>query len=101
MENTELATKTPNTKGIMRLEQADSPCKKIYFVLQLMYVFDEPHKLYSTFFKLVQDVQKAAPTTSVFISKVCESVLNDDYFSALEFARQLIGYEQKVISEAA
>ena len=101
MENTELATKTVNTKGIMRLEQADSPCKKIYFVLQLMYVFDEPHKLHNLFFSLVQDVQKAAPTTSLFISKVCDSLVNDDYLGALQIARDLVGYEEKIIAKAA
>lgn len=101
MENTELATKSINPKGIMRLDQADSPCKKIYFVLQLMYVFEEPHKLYNLFFNLVQEVQKAAPSTSVFISQLCEGVMNDDYFGALEVARQLIGYEQKITGKAA
>ena len=101
MENTVSETKPLNTKGLMRLEQADSPCKKIYFVLQLMYVFDEQHSLHKLFFSLVDDVQKAAPTTSLFISKVCDSLFNDDYFGALEAARQLIGYEEKIIAKAA
>jgi flagellar protein FlbT len=100
MENTELKVKPINATGIMQEEQADSPCKKIYFVVQLMYISDEPHKLHELFFNLVRDVQKAAPTTSLFIANICKSIMNDDYLGALEETRNLIGYEQKIIARA-
>jgi flagellar protein FlbT len=103
MENTALkenTINTINTIGIMQEDQADSPCKKIYFCLQLMYLSDEPHKMYGLFFDLVRAVQSAAPSTSVLISKVCDYVLNDDYLCALKEACQLVGYEQKIIAKA-
>ncbi len=99
MENAELKMKQVNSVGIMQEEQADSPCKKVYFVVQLMYISDEPQKLHELFFNLVRDVQKAAPSTSVLVAEVCECIMNDNYIGALEVTRQLIGYEEKVIAK--
>ena len=100
MENTELNTKPINAIGVMQEEQADSPCKKIYFVVQLMYISDEPHKLHELFFDLARDVQAAAPSMSLFIANICEYIMNDDYLAALNETRSLIGYEQKIIAKA-
>ena len=50
-------------KDIMSLAAADTPCKKIYFAIQLMYVdernLSEHHK---TYWDLVKDVTEAAPS---------------------------------------
>ena len=100
MENLEHKKKPMTEIGVMQEEQADSPCKKIYFVVQLMYLSDEPHKMHGLFFDLVRDVQAAAPSTSLFIGKVCEHIMNDDYLGALRETRHLIGYEQKIIARA-
>jgi flagellar protein FlbT len=100
MENIEFRKKPTNAIGVMQAEQADSPCKRIYFVVQLMYFSDEPQKLHALFFKLVQDVQKAAPTTNLFIAWIGGHILNDDYLSALDETCRLIEYEQRIIAEA-
>ena len=84
--------------GVMQEEQADSPCKKIYFVVQLMYISDEPQKLHKVFFDLVRDVQTAAPSMTVFIARVGEYIMNDDYLGALQEIRSLIEYEQRIIA---
>jgi flagellar protein FlbT len=100
MENTQLKTKPVNAIGVMQEEQADSPCKKIYFVVQLMYISDEPHKLHGLFFDLVRAVQAAAPSMSLFIASICEGIMNNDYLGALNETSCLIGYEQKIIARA-
>ena len=50
-------------KDIMSLNEADSPCRRIYFAIQLMYVdqenLAEHHK---TYWELVKDVAEAAPS---------------------------------------
>jgi len=52
-------------KDIMTLTSADTPCKKIYFAIQLMYVDGKNLKEHlETFWELVKDVAEAAPSKS-------------------------------------
>ncbi|MBN1227721.1 MAG: flagellar biosynthesis repressor FlbT [Deltaproteobacteria bacterium] len=87
-------------KDIMSVKEADSPCRRIYFVIQLMYVDDknltEHHK---TYWKLVKDVTDAAPSTRKLISEISEYVLHNRYYQALKLSRRLIDYEQEAISK--
>jgi flagellar protein FlbT len=49
-------------KDIMSEKEANSPCRRIYFVIQLMYV-DEENLVthHNTYWKLVQSLVEAAP----------------------------------------
>jgi len=86
-------------KDILSEKNADSPCKRIYFIIQLMYVdekkMSEHHTLY---WKLVSDVIKAAPSTIPLVDQISEHILNNRYYQALKKAKKLIEYEQEVIS---
>src|ERR1700722_8162289 len=53
-------------KDIMLENEANTPCKKIYFTVQLMYISPEPEKIYKTYFSLIRDIQHAAPSTALF-----------------------------------
>ena len=85
-------------KNIMSEKDADSPCRKIYFTIQLMYIDEENliehHNIY---WKLVQDIVKAAPSMLALIDQISEHILNNKYYQALKLARKLIDYEQEVI----
>lgn len=85
-------------KDIMSEKDADSPCRKIYFTIQLMYIDEEnliEHR--NTYWKLVQDIVKAAPSMLALIDQISEHILNNKYYQALKLARKLIDYEQEVI----
>ena len=85
-------------KDIMSEKDADSPCRKIYFTIQLMYIDEEKlieHR--NTYWKLVQDIVKAAPSMLALIDQISEHILNNKYYQALKLARKLIDYEQEVI----
>jgi flagellar protein FlbT len=86
-------------KDILSEKNADSPCKRIYFVIQLMYVdgnnLAEHHTLY---WKLVRDVVKAAPSTIPLIDQISEHILHNAFYQALKKAKKLIEYEQEVIN---
>ena len=86
-------------KDIMREEDADSPCRKIYFTIQLMYI-DEENLIehHNTFWELVQDIVKAAPSMLALIDQISEHILNNKYYQALKLARKLIDYEQEIIA---
>ena len=86
-------------KDIMSLKDADSPCRRIYYAIQLMYVDDksmaEHHKLY---WELVRDVVKAAPSTTGLLNEISEHILHGRHYQALKLTRKLINYEQEVMN---
>lgn len=84
-------------KDIMLAEDADTPCKKLYLSVQLMYVTKEPKRLYETYFTLARQIQDAAPSTAPFILAVNEKIIAGAYFQALKEARALIEYENKLL----
>ncbi len=88
-------------KDILRDETADTPCKRIYLAVQLMYMDDHNlaryHQLY---WEQVRAVVEVAPSTSEFIARISEAVLSTRYYQALKVARELISYEQELISNA-
>ncbi len=86
-------------KDIMGLHDANSPCRRIYFAIQLMYVDEKniaEHR--TTYWKLVQDVTRAAPSTIGLIDQISDHILHDRYYQALKLTNQLIEYEQGVIN---
>ncbi|MGQ9646096.1 MAG: flagellar biosynthesis repressor FlbT [Thermodesulfobacteriota bacterium] len=84
-------------KDILSEKEANTPCRRIYFVVQLMYV-DEDNIVthHNTYWKLVQDLVKAAPSTMGLIDQISRHILGARYYQALKLARKLIDYEQEI-----
>lgn len=86
-------------KDIMTLASADTPCKRIYFSIQLMYIdgknLAEHHK---TFWELVKDVTQAAPSRKLMLQEISDHILNDRYYQALKLTKKLIEYETEVVN---
>ena len=86
-------------KDIMSLKDADTPCRRIYFAIQLMYVDEknmaEHHKI---FWELVKDVVKAAPSTATVLNEICGNILQGRHYQALKLTRKLITYEQEAMN---
>ncbi len=88
-------------KNILSSGEADTPAKRIYFVIQLMYVDSgnivAHHKLY---WELVRDFISAAPSSLNIIDQVNECIVQDRYYDALKLARNLINFEQEISERA-
>jgi flagellar biosynthesis repressor protein FlbT len=86
-------------KDIMSLKDADSPCRRIYFTIQLMYVDEknlpEHHRI---FWELIKDVLDAAPSQKGRIAEISDLILNRQYYQALKLTKKLIAYEQEAIN---
>ncbi|MDD5711173.1 MAG: flagellar biosynthesis repressor FlbT [Smithellaceae bacterium] len=86
-------------KNILKPVEADTPCKRIYFVIQLMYI--EPgemathHKIY---WELVRDVLKAAPSLTPLIDQISEEIISNRHYQALKLARELIRSEEMLVN---
>jgi flagellar protein FlbT len=89
-------------KDVLTEQDATSPCKKIYFVIQLMYVGDGlTSELTQAYWDLVRDVLAAAPSTKELISQISAYIVRADFYPALKVARKLIYYEEELISHVS
>ena len=88
-------------KDILSVDKADTPCKRIYFLLQLMYV-EGKHlaEFQKTYWDLVRDVVRAAPSLIGFLDAISEHIISNRYYQALKIARQLIKQEEKLVHDA-
>ncbi len=88
-------------KDIMKETAADTPCRRIYFVIQLMYI-DEGNvvEYHNTYWSLVRDVVAAAPRTLDLIDPISGHILNGEYYQALKLTRKLMDYEREVVKNA-
>lgn len=88
-------------KDIMREDEANSPCKRIYLTVQLMYLAKDPAPLHDLYFQQIREIQSAAPSTATFFMVINDHILNGNYYKALKEARNLIDHEQELIARAS
>ncbi len=87
-------------KDILTPATADTPAKKIYLAIQLMYLQQDLSGHDDIYFPLVQDFLSAAPSSLPLITEVNNRILSGDLYKALKTAKRLITYEQELISHA-
>lgn len=88
-------------KDIMTTDQANTPAKRIYLSILLMYASRDPREQHSTYFALVRDIVQAAPSTWPQIEVINNHILTGDLYKALKQAKQLIQYEQELMNDAS
>ena len=87
-------------KDILTAEMADTPSKRIYLTVQLMYFADDPSIYHDMYFALVRDIIKAAPSTLPIINEINENILSGEIYRALKSGKQLIAYEEELLNHA-
>lgn len=87
-------------KDILTAATADTPAKKIYLSIQLMYLVQDPTHEHETYFQLVRDFMKAAPSSLPHMTEINNRILSGDLYKALKAAKQLIAYEAELIENA-
>ena len=87
-------------KDVVQEHEADTPCKRIYFLVQCMYLSRTPHDYHEKYFNLVKEVQKASPTSSIFFMQINDEIMNGNYYKSLKLAKQLIEHERELLENA-
>jgi len=87
-------------KDILTVEAADTPCKKIYLVVQLMYLARDPALHHDLYFQLVRDVLAAAPSTRAYFDQINNQILTGMLYKALKETQRLIEYEKELFEHA-
>lgn len=85
-------------KDILTEEGADTPCKRIYLAVQMMYM-DQANlpKYHQLYWGLVRDVVAAAPSATGLVDEISGEILQGNYYQGLKSVRKLIQYEKELI----
>ncbi len=86
-------------KFILREKEANTPSKRVYFIVQQMYLSRMPEKLHAIYLEYVRDLQKAAPSLIPYVSKVNERIINSDYYGAIKDASVLVKKEDELFGK--
>ena len=87
-------------KDIMTPAQADTPAKRIYLCIQIMYTSRDPRLHHDTYFALMQDLVQAAPSSFSHMQTICSHIMAGQMYKALKSAKTLIAYEKELIDNA-
>src|SRR6202142_1936743 len=87
-------------KDIMTPEQADTPAKRIYLAVQLMYTSRDPRLHHDTFFALMRDLVQAAPNSWPQMQDISNHIMAGQMYKALKSAKTLIAYEKELLDHA-
>jgi flagellar protein FlbT len=88
-------------KDIMTPERADTPAKRVYLAVQLMYTAKNPQVHHELYFGLVRDIVQAAPSMWPHIENINNQILMGQMYKALKDAKKLISYEKGLLDHAA
>ena len=81
-------------KDIMTPGRADSPAKRIYLVLQLMYTSKRPEQHRATYLRLLREILAVRPGARPFIDSINNRILTGELYKALKETHKLIAYER-------
>ena len=87
-------------KDIMTPDRADTPAKRIYLAIQLMYTAHDPRAHHDLYFSLIRDIVQAAPSTWPYIESINNYILTGEMYKALKEAKRLIAYERELLDHA-
>ena len=88
-------------KDVLQEEEADTPCKKIYFIIQCMYLARNPGEYHKKYFDLVKEIQHASPSCTIFFVQINEQIIQGSYYKALKLSKELIEHEKELLDNAA
>jgi flagellar protein FlbT len=87
-------------KDIMTPDRANTPAKRIYLAVQLMYTSRDPRAHHEVYFALMRDIVQAAPSTWPYVESINNRILTGDLYKALKDAKNLVHYEQELFENA-
>ena len=88
-------------KDILTPATANSPAKRVYLAVQIMYLEDNIEATRADYFTLVGDIVAAAPSCIPLIDEINNEILTGQSLQGLKAARRLIQHEQDILSNAA
>ncbi|MCG8545530.1 MAG: flagellar biosynthesis repressor FlbT [Alphaproteobacteria bacterium] len=89
-------------RDIMTETEANSPAKRIYFVVQMLYMFPNKEREYQQKFNdFIKEFVNAVPSSTPLVLDIGKQILVGDAYGALKLCRKLISYEDEVLKHAS
>ena len=88
-------------RDIITEELADTPCKRIYFTVQLMYLDEENLARYhSMYWNKIGELTDAVKSMIPLAAELNEYILAGEFYKALKIAKKMIAYEKELLDHA-
>ncbi len=84
-------------KDVMQEASANTPCKKIYFLVQCMYLSRTPGDYHQKYFDMIGEIQHASPSSAFFFMQINDHIMSGAYYKALKISKELIEHERELI----
>src|SRR5690606_24750239 len=88
-------------KDILTSETANTPARRIYLAIQLMYIDEDMEAARSAYTKLSEEFLEAGPSAREIINQINNEILTGSLYKALKAAQRLTEYEQELLSHAS
>lgn len=89
-------------RDIMTEKDVSSPAKRIYFVVQMLYMFPNKEQEYhQQFNRLIKEFVNAVPSATPIVLDIGKQIVVGDVYGALKLCRKLISYEDEVLKHAS
>ena len=88
-------------KDILISETANTPAKRIYLAVQLMYIDNDTARAQETYNEMSRDFVAAVPSSLPIVDQINNEILTGSLYKALKAAQRLIEYEQDLLNHAS
>jgi len=88
-------------KDILTSETANTPAKRIYLAVQLMYIDEDSEKAQAAYNEMSRDFVAAVPSSLPIIDQINNEILTGSLYKALKASQKLIEYEQDLLNHAS
>lgn len=87
-------------KDILTPETADTPAKRVYLAIQMMYLESDIDQFKETYFTLTDEIVRAAPSTTLMVDAINTEIARGKLYRALKETKKLISYESELLGHA-
>jgi len=86
-------------KDILTAAAANTPIKRIYLCVQMMYLENDIAKYQDMYFEFVKDVLAAMPSSRKQIEAASNHILSGSFYKALKDIRKLMSREEELLQK--
>jgi flagellar biosynthesis repressor protein FlbT len=86
-------------KDILTADAADTPVKRIYLCVQMMYLENDIPKYQDLYFEFVKDLLAAAPSSRKQIESASNHILSGAFYKALKDIKKLMAREAELLNK--
>lgn len=83
-------------KDTVTAESANTPARRLYFCVQMMYLKNDPARYRAPYLGLLKELQDASPGSSEIIDAIDRDVRDGTLYRALKEIRKLMRFEEEL-----